>query len=234
MSTDRFAELDCLIVDDDEFARMMVFRMLRRLGIHRIHQASTGFEGLGKLRYPNHADVVILDFNMPLMNGLEMLRKIRDGSAGVDRAKRVLMLTAHADPEVVSAAAALDAHAFMAKPISAETLSTRLDLALDIDVDPKDADEYAAVEIPRPPRARAGGKTRDARPAALEADPLGIPMRLENVPVGARLTEEVWGPDGDVLLPAGVRLTERLLERLFDLRAYDTCVARLRVDLNFS
>lgn len=233
MLNDRFADLDYLIVDDDEFARMMIFRVLRRLGIHRIRQASTGFEGLGKLRYPHHADVVILDFHMPLMNGLEVLRKIRDGSAGVDRAKRVLMLTGFAEPEVVNAAAALDAHSFMAKPISAETLRTRLELALETEVDPRKPEDYAAVDIPRPDRlTRDGG---DSRPAALE--PLGergIPMRLENVPAGALLAEEVWGPDGDLLLPAGIRLTERLLDRLNDLRAYDDCVARLRVDLRFT
>jgi len=235
MLNDRFADLDFLIVDDDEFARMMVFRMLRRLGIHRIHQASTGFEGLGKLRYPHHADVVILDFNMPLMNGLEMLRKIRDGSAGVDRAKRVMMLTGHADPALVATAAALDTHAFMVKPISADTLSTRLDTALEIEVDPKTAEEYAAVEIPRTARFSNGTGPRNERPTVAETfDERGIPMRLENVPAGARLTEEVWGPDGDLLLPAGVRLTEKLLERLSDLRTYDDCVARLRVDLKLS
>lgn len=229
MMNERFADLDFLIVDDEEFARMLVFRMLRSLGVHRIHQASTGFEGLGKLRYPHHADVVILDFNMPLMNGLEMLRKIRDGSAGVGRAKTVLMLTGHAEAAVVDAAAALDAHAFMAKPISAETLRDRLSFALDIDIEPREPEAYAAVEIPRAirissaagPRAAAGGFERR-----------GIPLRLENVPAGSRLMEEVWGPDGDLLLPAGIRLTPRLLERLNDLRAYDDCVARLRVDLS--
>lgn len=227
-----FSDLEVLIVDDEEFCRTVVARLLRDLGIKKIRHASDGYQGLENLRFPYVADVVVLDFNMPKMNGLEMLKKVREGSAGVDRDQTIAMLTGHADRELVSTAQALDVNAFMVKPTSLEILAGRLEHILGTPLALKDASVYAAIELPRIIRLSSDVARRASSTIRFEmAERRTVNLCLENIPANALLAEEVYGPDGDVLLPAGIRLTPRLLERLNDLRALDDCVARLTVDL---
>lgn len=230
MAPPRFSEIEVLIVDDEEFSRTLTSRVLRSLGVETIRYAGNGFEGLQRLRYPYSADVVILDINMPLMSGLEMLRKIRDGSAGIDRDMRVAILSGHAEHLFVNTAQALDVDAFLVKPTAPAMLAGRLDAILRETVDLKPATVYAAVEIPRV--TRLSGK---AGPAPMDCSdwecPQPVKLCLENIPLNARLAEEVYGPDGDILLPPGIRLTQRLLNLLANLRALDDCVSHLTVEL---
>jgi CheY-like chemotaxis protein len=230
MVATRFSDLEILVVDDEEFSRTIAVRILRMLAVRTVRHAVNGFEGLQRLRYPHRADVVVLDINMPLMNGLEMLRKIRDGSAGVDRDLTVMILTGHSDHAFVSTAQALDVNAFLVKPVAPSTFAARLDAVLAEGIDLKSASVYGEVPIPRTIRLSSTGLLSRMREYAWDcAQP--VRLSLENIPVNARLVDEVMGPDGDLLLPAGVCLTPRLLGLLGNLRALDDCVAQLTVEL---
>jgi CheY-like chemotaxis protein len=230
-----FSELEILLIDDEEFCRSVVARLLKTLSVSRINHAADGFEGIQKLRHPGRADIVILDHNMPRLSGLAMLKKIREGSAGLDRDQPVAMLTGHGDLEIVEAARALDVNDFLVKPVSAAVLAGRLDRILNERVAIRAAAYYGEVQIPATIRLSSDvRRDQSARWRAASEDLQPIELQLENIPVNATLVEEVYGPDGDVLLPAGIRLTPRLLSRLAVLRGLDDCVARLIVDIAVS
>jgi two-component system chemotaxis response regulator CheY len=67
-----------LVVDDSAVMRAMIARVIRMSGVPlaEIHEAGNGAEGLQRLR-EHWVDLVLLDVNMPVMNGEEMLRRLR-------------------------------------------------------------------------------------------------------------------------------------------------------------
>ena len=68
---------DVLVVDDNENNRLIVSQMLRLKNI-KTHEASNGFEALQYLATGNPCDVVLMDYHMPFMDGLETIKKIRE------------------------------------------------------------------------------------------------------------------------------------------------------------
>ncbi len=70
--------INLLIVDDSKAMRMVVRRALRQaeLGEHQVDEATNGQEALAKLRGA-HFDLVLADWNMPEMNGIDLLKAVR-------------------------------------------------------------------------------------------------------------------------------------------------------------
>ena len=236
-----FYDLDVMVVDDDEFSRAMLVRILRKLKIEKIREAVDGNQALIDLRALGHVDCMFLDFEMPTLNGLEVLKGIREGSAAVDRSTVVAMLTAHNNLKLARTAIALDVSAFLSKPASADVIKDRLHRVLTTTQEIKSVDIYAAIVVP-PSRAMAArAKFEAPGPILPPLAPVWAPeeprlpeivMKLELVPPNARITRSVIGPDGAELLPKGTVLSQRLLTHLYDLRELDACVAELWVELN--
>jgi CheY-like chemotaxis protein len=250
------ADLQLLVVDDEEFSRSIVVRILRKLGAQRIRQAVDGLDGLTVLRCLGRVDCIFLDFNMPRANELQMLQRIRCGMTGVDRSTPVAMLTGHSDLKLVKTAMALDVNAFLSKPTSLDVIQHKLDrilTAADPEIQPSAV--YRAVSlptgitlsdggdpqpessrhfddgyIPGPPGGRAWEPADSGQAAILSARKHGILLKLEQVPPNAQLASDLHGPDGEMLIPGGTRLTPRLLSLLYDLRVFDGCVAELLVE----
>lgn len=225
------SDLEILIVDDERFSRSILSRILQKLGVGRIRHAEDGSGGMTALRCLGWVDCVFLDFNMPNVNGLELLKAIRTGADGVDRGQPVMMLTGHRDLRLVQAAMALDVTAFLSKPASLDMVAQRLNRVLsEPDRNLKPATAYREIALPDvaalsdPP---AGAPAR--LPPARRAAPGAVLMRLENVPAYSRLVRDINGPDGEPLMPAGAVLSPRLLTLLRDLSALDDCVAELLV-----
>lgn len=235
MSHHRYADLQILVVDDEEFSRSIVVRILRKLGVSHIRQAADGRDGLNSLRFLGRVDCVIVDFNMPQMNGLQMLKSIRAGTAGTDRATHVAMLTGHSDMRLVKTAMALDVNAFLSKPTSLDVVAHRLDrMLLSPDQDLRSVAFYAGVELPT--TITLSSEVERLReemrliPIRREEKTGGILVALERIPPNAQLARDLEGPDGFLLIPQGTALTPRLLSHLHDLRALDECVARLWIE----
>ena len=110
-----------LIVDDDAAMRLLIRRMLARLGIANIVEAESGAEALQRLAAAP-VDLVMCDWNMPAMSGMELFQRAR-----VLRPDLLfLMLTGRADADSHAAARKAGVAAFMVKPISAPELKIQL------------------------------------------------------------------------------------------------------------
>lgn len=112
-----------LIVDDFPTMRRIIKNLLKDLGFENVDEAEDGAMGLEKLRNGNF-DFVVSDWNMPNLDGLEMLKAIR---ADPNLSKLpVLMVTAEAKKENIIAAAQAGANGYVVKPFTAATLEEKL------------------------------------------------------------------------------------------------------------
>lgn len=112
-----------LVVDDFSTMRRIVRNLLKELGYTNVDEAEDGALGLAKLRSEKF-DFVISDWNMPNMDGLEMLKSIRADPALAKLP--VLMVTAEAKKENIIAAAQAGASGYVVKPFTAATLDEKL------------------------------------------------------------------------------------------------------------
>ena len=116
-------KLRFLVVDDFSTMRRIIRNLLKELGYTNVDEAEDGAMGLSKLQSEKY-DFVVSDWNMPNMNGLDMLKAIR-ADEGL-RHLPVLMVTAEAKKENIVAAAEAGASGYVVKPFTAATLDEKL------------------------------------------------------------------------------------------------------------
>lgn len=117
------AHLRFLVVDDFSTMRRIVRNLLKELGYNNVEEAEDGNDALTKLASGDF-QFVISDWNMPNLNGLEMLKRIR-ADAKLKNLP-VLMVTAEAKKENIVAAAQAGASGYVVKPFTAATLEEKL------------------------------------------------------------------------------------------------------------
>ncbi|MBU2551185.1 MAG: response regulator [Proteobacteria bacterium] len=112
-----------LIVDDKANMRRTMRNMLRLLGFNSFREADDGDNALQKLRSEKF-DFVICDWNMPRMNGLEVLRSVRQD----DRFKDIpfMMVTAEVEESTVAESIEADVDGYVIKPLLPTTLETKM------------------------------------------------------------------------------------------------------------
>jgi len=115
--------LRILVVDDFPTMRRIVRSLLKELGFTNVEEAEDGQDALNKLQAGGF-QFVVSDWNMPNLDGLEMLRQIRADAALA--ALPVLMITAEAKKENIIAAAQAGANGYVVKPFTAATLEEKL------------------------------------------------------------------------------------------------------------
>ena len=113
--------LDVLIIEDEPVLAKNICAYLLRYG-YGVRIAHTAEAGLIELE-AYKPDVIVLDFNLPGMNGLEALAKIR----AIDSQIKVLMMTAYSSNELAVKAMRGGAADFVAKPISVDKLRQKLE-----------------------------------------------------------------------------------------------------------
>ena len=121
------SDIRVLIVDDDDDARQLIRRVLECMGFAQIYAARDGAEALPLARF-QHPDVVIADYDMPIMHGLQLLKALRQ-EAGLAR-NGFILLSAVANEEVVRRAAELGANRFLAKPVAPTKLRSDIEAVL--------------------------------------------------------------------------------------------------------
>ncbi|ATJ84625.1 chemotaxis response regulator CheY [Halomonas beimenensis] len=115
--------MSILVVDDFPTMRRIVRSLLKELGFTNVDEAEDGQDALNKLKGGGF-EFVVSDWNMPNLDGLEMLKQIRADDALKDLP--VLMVTAEAKKENIIAAAQAGASGYVVKPFTSATLEEKL------------------------------------------------------------------------------------------------------------
>lgn len=111
----------CLIVDDSRVVRKVASRIVRDLGFV-VTEASEGSEALRMCR-ESMPDAVILDWNMPVMNGLDFVKALRREEGG--RSPRVVFCSIENDAGHIQEALKSGADEFIMKPFDADILESK-------------------------------------------------------------------------------------------------------------
>ena len=112
-----------LIVDDSNFIREFTKQCMLRLGAE-CTEAVHGGLALDVLRADDAFDIMLVDWNMPVMNGLECVKRLRE--EGLGRDMKVMMVTTEADHSFISDAFAVGADEFLMKPFTLQSLREKL------------------------------------------------------------------------------------------------------------
>jgi two-component system chemotaxis response regulator CheY len=114
-----------LVIDDSRAVRMIIGAILRELSME-VREAANGLEALDQLKQNPDIDLVLVDWNMPEMNGLDFIRAVR---AQADYAGlRILMVTTEAEGAQVTRALDAGANEYLMKPFTKDVLVAKLNL----------------------------------------------------------------------------------------------------------
>jgi len=119
-------DIKILVVDDMAAMRKILKTLLAQLGYKNVDEAEDGKQALEILRQnPDKYDLVITDWNMPNMTGIELVQAIRSD----EKLKHlpILMVTAEAKKENVLAAIKAGVNNYIVKPFTAETLKEKIE-----------------------------------------------------------------------------------------------------------
>jgi two-component system chemotaxis response regulator CheY len=115
--------MKAIVVDDSRSMRAIIVKQLRELGFE-VLEASNGADALSQLSRGGKVDLVLLDWNMPEMDGLEVLHVIRAEAEYSE--VRVMMVTTESEMSQVSIALDAGANEYLMKPFDREALLEKL------------------------------------------------------------------------------------------------------------
>ena len=126
VNTRHFAseELAVLVVDDSFTARKHIMRVLANMGIENMEQAKNGVEALEMIG-KNYYDLIVTDYNMPEMDGKELIEHIRNESE--QASIPILMVSSEADESRLAAVQQVGVSAICDKPFEADTVKQILE-----------------------------------------------------------------------------------------------------------
>jgi len=114
-----------LVVDDFATMRRIVKNILTQLGFTSIVEADDGSTAIKLLKEDSSIDMVVSDWNMPEMTGLELLKAVRSDPDLADMP--FIMVTAEAQQENIIQAVKAKVSQYIVKPFTAETLGEKID-----------------------------------------------------------------------------------------------------------
>jgi two-component system chemotaxis response regulator CheY len=117
-----------LVVDDFSTMRRIVKNLLRQIGYSNIEEAEDGMQAFSKLKTGGFG-FVVSDWNMPNMDGLELLKQVRSDPELKDLP--ILMVTAEAEKEKVVTAIQAGVNNYIVKPFTGEVLKEKMDKILE-------------------------------------------------------------------------------------------------------
>ena len=138
--------LDILIVDGNSFMRRVTRMMLMNLGARSVTEAADGLTALDMIR-DNDPDVVMLEWDIPLLDGMELMRIVRSPGVFPRPNIPIIMLTERAHRSSVHAALEAGAHEYLVKPTSPKALRDRL---MSIVAKPREMIQLGENYVPEP------------------------------------------------------------------------------------
>ena len=120
-----FNKLRFLVIDDNAHMRRILRTLLHGFGAREVYEAEDGASGLEAFTH-YVPDIIIVDWAMPIFDGLELTQMIRQPGANANPYVSIIMLTGHSEKRRVMAARDAGITEFLAKPISAKALYERI------------------------------------------------------------------------------------------------------------
>lgn len=114
-----------LVIDDSRTVRIIIGNILKEIGME-VLEAGTGLEGLEQLKRADDVELVLVDWNMPEMNGLDFIRAVR--SQRTYQGVRILMVTSESEGAQVTRALDAGANEYLMKPFNKDVLIAKLNL----------------------------------------------------------------------------------------------------------
>ena len=205
-----------LVIDDEKFSRVIVRRALHPLDVL---EAANGAEGLQTYLTNPSVAMILCDFNMPVMDGLKVLKAIRSGFEGAHNAVPILMLTGNSDSALVRTALQLDVDGFIVKPISQSAIEARLKYVLTNPREVRPPKYYQGIEVDSVSERllKTLGTFVEEKKEEGPVITTERELKLADIPPNSLLTRDLKAPTGELLVAAGQVLSERLIRRLTEL-----------------
>jgi two-component system chemotaxis response regulator CheY len=118
--------MHALVVDDSRAVRMMLKKMLVEVGFDTTSEAGDGKEAMTRLAEIDTPDVMLVDWNMPEMNGLELVRAVR--ASEEHRDIPIIMVTTETEASQVVRALAAGASEYVMKPFTKDVILDKLEM----------------------------------------------------------------------------------------------------------
>lgn len=135
LTNHQLSTLKIVYIEDDDSIRNYITEFLNRLKI-TVYDTSCAEDGI-KLYKEHKPDILIVDINLPRMNGIDFITQVRK----IDTTTRVIITTAYTNPEFTITAIELDITRYLVKPLTSEKLISAIEKAIgEIDSEPNRAD----------------------------------------------------------------------------------------------
>ncbi len=119
------SKISILVIEDMEPMRRLMVDILKSLGVGTVYSAAEGEKGYSMFAIKK-PDIIITDWHMPEMDGLELLEKIRKDPKSPNRTIPIIMISGYCAPSRISKARDLGTTEFLVKPFSSDDLAKRL------------------------------------------------------------------------------------------------------------
>jgi len=117
--------MNVLVIDDSKAMRIILRQILESVG-GQVEEAGSGKEGLEKLKTIEHPSVILVDWNMQEMNGLDFVRALR--SIEAYRTTPVMMVTTESEVSQIEKALEAGANEYVRKPFTKDVIQEKLKL----------------------------------------------------------------------------------------------------------
>lgn len=221
-------KMNILVVEDDNFTRKLILRVLHDLGFPHITESDSA-ESAIKLFEADTFDLIITDVDMPGMNGLKFVQLIRAGKTLAKPQTRIVVLTAFSQTEILGAALALDINGFLVKPIIPAVVDDKLSQAISehLHLHPPLAYEAVCTEFKnlpgphnQPPNIHGGAAITLSNHKAHGNEGRNVrQVSLQRLRPGMILKESIHLANGTLILSSGHTFTELSINRLNDIKA---------------
>ncbi len=125
------SRLHILVVEDEKYTRDIMTRMLKGIGAGKISSARNGRKALAILEEAEwRVDVILLDLEMPRVNGYEFIQRLRDDFEPPLTDTPVIVISGHSEKRDLDRVRELGVGLFLLKPITADQALTRIKAAV--------------------------------------------------------------------------------------------------------
>lgn len=172
----RLEVLKILVVDDNHHMRMMLAEILRAVGLQNIYEAGDGAEALQQVR-AHPIDIVLTDLAMEPLDGIDLVRLLRNSPDSPNPMIPVIMITGHSTMRRISEARDVGINEFLAKPLTTRGVLDRLQKVIDHPRPYVRTDDYFGPDRRRKVDPNYDGPQRRAADRQAEGPQARMPKR---------------------------------------------------------